>query len=67
LTGISPVSLTDSVIGVMAGYMVLWIIYQLFKLLTGKEGMGFGDFKLLALLGAWLGWQRRRPRRASGR
>ncbi len=57
LTGISPVSLTDSVIGVMAGYMVLWIIYQLFKLLTGKEGMGFGDFKLLALLGAWLGWQ----------
>jgi leader peptidase (prepilin peptidase)/N-methyltransferase len=37
--------------------MVLWTIYQLFKLLTGKEGMGYGDFKLLALFGAWLGWQ----------
>ena len=57
LTGISPISLTDSVIGAIAGYMVLWTVYQLFKLVTGKEGMGFGDFKLLALLGAWLGWQ----------
>ena len=46
-----------SLIGAIAGYMSLWIVYQLFKLLTGKEGMGFGDFKLLALLGAWLGWQ----------
>jgi leader peptidase (prepilin peptidase)/N-methyltransferase len=46
-----------SIIGAVAGYMSLWSVYQLFKLLTGKEGMGFGDFKLLALLGAWLGWQ----------
>ncbi len=57
LTGISPISLTDSVMGAIAGYLVLWTVYQLFKLVTGKEGMGFGDFKLLALLGAWLGWQ----------
>lgn len=57
LTGISPISLVDSVIGAMAGYLSLWTVYQLFKLVTGKEGMGFGDFKLLALLGAWLGWQ----------
>jgi len=49
-----PVS---SLVGAIAGYMTLWTIYQLFKLLTGKEGMGFGDFKLLALFGAWLGWQ----------
>jgi leader peptidase (prepilin peptidase)/N-methyltransferase len=51
------VSLQDAVIGAMAGYMILWSIYWLFKLLTGKEGMGYGDFKLLAALGAWLGWQ----------
>jgi leader peptidase (prepilin peptidase)/N-methyltransferase len=47
----------SSLIGAVAGYLSLWIVYQLFKLLTGKEGMGFGDFKLLALLGAWMGWQ----------
>ena len=47
----------SSLIGAIAGYLSLWTVYQLFKLLTGKEGMGFGDFKLLALLGAWLGWQ----------
>jgi len=47
----------SSLIGAIAGYLSLWSIYQLFKLLTGKEGMGFGDFKLLALLGAWMGWQ----------
>jgi leader peptidase (prepilin peptidase)/N-methyltransferase len=41
----------------MAGYLVLWSVYWLFKLATGKEGMGYGDFKLLAALGAWLGWQ----------
>ncbi len=46
-----------SIIGAVAGYMVLWTVYQLFKLVTGKEGMGYGDFKLLALFGAWLGWQ----------
>ena len=49
--------LSSSVWGAVAGYLSLWSIYQLFKLLTGKEGMGYGDFKLLALLGAWLGWQ----------
>ena len=48
---------TDSIIGAAAGYMSLWSVYQLFKLATGKEGMGYGDFKLLAMLGAWLGWQ----------
>jgi leader peptidase (prepilin peptidase)/N-methyltransferase len=47
----------SSLIGAIAGYLSLWTVYQLFKLLTGKEGMGFGDFKLLALLGAWMGWQ----------
>ena len=47
---------TASILGAVAGYMALWLIYQTFKRLTGKEGMGYGDFKLLALLGAWLGW-----------
>lgn len=47
---------TSSIIGAVAGYLILWTIYWLFKRLTGKEGMGYGDFKLLALLGAWLGW-----------
>lgn len=46
-----------SIIGAVAGYLSLWTVYKLFKLVTGKEGMGYGDFKLLALLGAWLGWQ----------
>ncbi|HWV18779.1 MAG TPA: A24 family peptidase [Rhodocyclaceae bacterium] len=50
-------SLPDAVIGAMAGYLSLWSVYWAFKLLTGKEGMGYGDFKLLAALGAWLGWQ----------
>jgi len=49
--------LDQAVIGAVAGYISLWSIYHLFKLLTGKEGMGFGDFKLLAALGAWLGWK----------
>lgn len=48
--------LKSSVIGAMAGYLILWSVYQLFKLLTKKEGMGFGDFKLLAALGAWVGF-----------
>ena len=56
LLGLSPVSLADAVIGAMAGYLALWSVYWAFKLLTGKEGMGYGDFKLLAGLGAWLGW-----------
>jgi leader peptidase (prepilin peptidase)/N-methyltransferase len=51
------VPLPEAVIGAVAGYLSLWSIYHLFKLLTGKEGMGFGDFKLLAALGAWLGWK----------
>lgn len=51
------VPLQDAVIGAMAGYLLLWSLYWSFKLLTGKEGMGYGDFKLLAALGAWLGWQ----------
>jgi leader peptidase (prepilin peptidase) / N-methyltransferase len=46
-----------SIIGAIVGYLVLWSVYHLFKLATGKEGMGYGDFKLLALFGAWLGWQ----------
>lgn len=48
--------LSDSLWGAIAGYLSLWSVYWLFKLTTGKEGMGFGDFKLLAALGAWLGW-----------
>ena len=51
------VSLEESVIGAMAGYLSLWSVFVLFKLLTGKEGMGYGDFKLLAVLGAWTGWK----------
>jgi leader peptidase (prepilin peptidase)/N-methyltransferase len=50
------IDLASSVIGAIAGYLFLWSIYHLFRLLTGKEGMGYGDFKLLAALGAWLGW-----------
>lgn len=52
-----PVDLRSSVIGALAGYLSLWAIYHLFKLLTGKEGMGYGDFKLFAAMGAWLGWK----------
>ena len=51
------VDLAGAVIGAVAGYLVLWSVYWAFKLATGKEGMGFGDFKLLAAIGAWLGWQ----------
>lgn len=46
-----------SIIGAASGYLALWLVFHLFKLATGKEGMGYGDFKLLALFGAWLGWQ----------
>jgi leader peptidase (prepilin peptidase) / N-methyltransferase len=52
-----PADLRSSLTGAVAGYLSLWIVYQLFRLATGKEGMGHGDFKLLAALGAWLGWQ----------
>ena len=51
------VPLLQAVIGAIAGYLALWSVYWLFKLATGKEGMGYGDFKLLAALGAWLGWK----------
>jgi leader peptidase (prepilin peptidase)/N-methyltransferase len=51
------IPLSSAVIGAAAGYTSLWLVYQLFKLVTGKEGMGYGDFKLVAALGAWLGWQ----------
>ena len=51
------ISPQDAIVGAVAGYLSLWSVYQLFKLVTGKEGMGYGDFKLLAALGAWLGWQ----------
>jgi len=50
-----PVSPVESIVGAAAGYVSLWLVYQLFRLCTGKEGMGYGDFKLLAALGAWLG------------
>ncbi len=50
-------SLSDAVIGAIGGYLSLWTVYHLFRLVTGKEGMGYGDFKLFAALGAWLGWQ----------
>jgi len=50
-------SLPSAVLGAIIGYLALWSVYWLFKLATGKEGMGYGDFKLLAALGAWLGWQ----------
>lgn len=53
----STISPIDSIIGAIIGYLILWSIYWAFKLLTGKEGMGYGDFKLLAALGAWVGWQ----------
>ena len=52
-----PASPSNAILGAAIGYLSLWSIYHLFRLLTGKEGMGYGDFKLLAALGAWLGWQ----------
>ncbi len=55
--GAAPVTPSDSVIGAVAGYLSLWSVFWAFKLLTGKEGMGYGDFKLFAALGAWMGWQ----------
>ena len=51
------ISPKDAIVGAMAGYLTLWSVFWLFKLVTGKDGMGYGDFKLLAALGAWLGWQ----------
>jgi len=59
LTGVETlfISPNEAITGALAGYLSLWCVYQLFKLITGKEGMGYGDFKLLAALGAWLGWR----------
>ena len=54
---VPPAALRDAVIGAAAGYTFLWHVFQLFKAVTGKEGMGYGDFKLFAAIGAWLGWQ----------
>jgi leader peptidase (prepilin peptidase)/N-methyltransferase len=55
--GAAPVTPTASIIGALAGYLSLWSIYWIFKLLMKKEGMGYGDFKLFAALGAWFGWK----------
>jgi leader peptidase (prepilin peptidase) / N-methyltransferase len=52
-----PVSAQEALIGAMAGYVSLWLVFHAFRLITGKEGMGYGDFKLFAALGAWLGWK----------
>jgi leader peptidase (prepilin peptidase) / N-methyltransferase len=52
-----PVSPHDAILGAIAGYLSLWSVFHLFRLITGKEGMGYGDFKLFAALGAWMGWQ----------
>ncbi|MEA2773549.1 MAG: leader peptidase (prepilin peptidase) / N-methyltransferase [Acetobacteraceae bacterium] len=52
-----PVSASDAVVGAAAGYLSLWMVFHAFRLVTGKEGMGYGDFKLFAALGAWLGWK----------
>jgi leader peptidase (prepilin peptidase) / N-methyltransferase len=52
-----PVAPRDAILGAVAGYLSLWSVFHLFRLITGKEGMGYGDFKLFAALGAWLGWQ----------
>jgi leader peptidase (prepilin peptidase) / N-methyltransferase len=57
-TGIAlPVSPRDAILGAVCGYLSLWLIFHAFRLVTGKEGMGYGDFKLFAALGAWLGWK----------
>lgn len=52
-----PAALRDAVLGAAGGYLFLWLVFHLFRLATGKEGMGYGDFKLFAAIGAWLGWQ----------
>ena len=57
----ASVSLSASLWGAVAGYLSLWLVYWAFKLVTGKEGMGYGDFKLFAALGAWFGWQALTP------
>jgi leader peptidase (prepilin peptidase)/N-methyltransferase len=54
---LTPLPLTEALWGAIAGYLSLWLVYHAFRLLTGKQGMGYGDFKLFAALGAWFGWQ----------
>ena len=54
--GETYVPLSEAVIGAAAGYLLLWLVFHAFRLVTGKEGMGYGDFKLLGALGAWFGW-----------
>jgi leader peptidase (prepilin peptidase)/N-methyltransferase len=56
-SSVLPITPTDSILGAVFGYGVLWLVFQAFRLATGKEGMGYGDFKLLGALGAWMGWQ----------
>ena len=56
LQGNTFTTLESAVIGAMTGYLSLWLIYQFHRFLTGREGMGYGDFKMLAAIGAWLGW-----------
>jgi leader peptidase (prepilin peptidase)/N-methyltransferase len=55
--GMLPVTTRDAIIGAAAGYLTLWLMFHAFRLVTGKEGMGYGDFKLFSALGAWLGWK----------
>ena len=57
LKGPAPTDPASAILGAVFGYLILWTVYWAFKLITGKEGMGYGDFKLLGALGAWLGWQ----------
>lgn len=57
VAGASPVSPANAIVGAAVGYGLLWGLYHVFRILTGKEGMGYGDFKLLGALGAWVGWQ----------
>jgi leader peptidase (prepilin peptidase)/N-methyltransferase len=52
-----PVSPRDAIIGAAGGYLSLWLVFHAFRLVTGKEGMGYGDFKLFGALGAWMGWK----------
>ena len=57
LTAPAPTDPTSAILGAVCGYLILWTVYWAFKLVTGKDGMGYGDFKLLGALGAWMGWQ----------
>ena len=56
-TAPAPTDPSSAILGAACGYLILWTVYWAFKLITGKDGMGYGDFKLLGALGAWMGWQ----------